>query len=251
MEEHKTGKPAMPAGKYFKYAIGEIILVVIGILIALQINNWNESKKDRTIERETLISLKSDLESAMLQLDFKISQNENYKMMDSLLLDVIHFNKKIPIDSLESLMLKHIFTPGFDPELGTLNEILSTGKMTYIRNRDLRNYISTWNKYMDELNEVDSKLLYFDFEIKTPMYTKLLPMKNNLNTSTSFGKATATDYPKSNYNWDPTTVLTSLEFENMLTNYIIYGNIQHIRLLDIKTNMTDMVAIITKEVKND
>jgi len=32
-------------GKYLKYAIGEIILVVIGILIALQINNWNESKK--------------------------------------------------------------------------------------------------------------------------------------------------------------------------------------------------------------
>jgi hypothetical protein len=42
--ENKTGKPALPAGRYFKYAIGEIILVVIGILIALQINNWNEAK---------------------------------------------------------------------------------------------------------------------------------------------------------------------------------------------------------------
>ena len=31
-------------GKYFKYAIGEIILVVIGILIALQVNNWNENR---------------------------------------------------------------------------------------------------------------------------------------------------------------------------------------------------------------
>ena len=38
----RAGKPALPAGRYFKYAIGEIILVVIGILIALQINNWNE-----------------------------------------------------------------------------------------------------------------------------------------------------------------------------------------------------------------
>ena len=33
-------------GKYFKYALGEIILVVIGILIALQINNWNEDRKE-------------------------------------------------------------------------------------------------------------------------------------------------------------------------------------------------------------
>ena len=41
-------------GKYFKYAIGEIILVVIGILIALQINNWNEGKK--LVEKEFLLS---------------------------------------------------------------------------------------------------------------------------------------------------------------------------------------------------
>ena len=34
-------------GKYFKYAIGEIILVVIGILIAISINNWNENKKEQ------------------------------------------------------------------------------------------------------------------------------------------------------------------------------------------------------------
>jgi len=43
--ENKTEKPALPAGKYFKYAIGEIVLVVIGILIALSINNWNEQRK--------------------------------------------------------------------------------------------------------------------------------------------------------------------------------------------------------------
>jgi uncharacterized protein DUF6090 len=37
-------------GKYFKYAIGEILLVVIGILIALQINNWNEQNKNTESE---------------------------------------------------------------------------------------------------------------------------------------------------------------------------------------------------------
>jgi hypothetical protein len=52
--ENKTGKPALPAGRYFKYAIGEIILVVIGILIALQINNWNENRKQQIKEREIL-----------------------------------------------------------------------------------------------------------------------------------------------------------------------------------------------------
>ena len=237
--------------KYFKYAIGEIVLVVIGILIALQINNWNEVKKNRTIEKETLVSLKIDLQSAMIQLDEKISQNKRYMVLDSLLLDVVHFNKNVQKDSLESLMLGHIFTPGYDPELGTLNEILNTGKMTFIRNGELRNYISTWNKYMDELSEVDSKLLYFDFEFKTPLYTKLVPMKNMLNTYTSFQKASRTNYPKSNYTWNPKILLESIEFENMLTNYIIYGNIQQTRLLDIKNNIKAMISIINQDINHD
>lgn len=43
--KNQLGEPALPVSRYLKYAIGEIILVVIGILIALQINNWNEARK--------------------------------------------------------------------------------------------------------------------------------------------------------------------------------------------------------------
>ena len=53
MERNKTGK-------YFKYAIGEIVLVVIGILIALSINNWNESRIDRKLETAILKQLRSE-----------------------------------------------------------------------------------------------------------------------------------------------------------------------------------------------
>ena len=50
-------------GKYIPYAIGEIILVVIGILIALQINNMNEASKTDKLEYEALQNLKTDFES--------------------------------------------------------------------------------------------------------------------------------------------------------------------------------------------
>lgn len=49
-------------GKYFKYAVGEIVLVVVGILIALQINNWNENEKSQTLAQNYLKLIKSDLE---------------------------------------------------------------------------------------------------------------------------------------------------------------------------------------------
>ena len=57
MEKNKTGK-------YLKYAIGEIILVVIGILIALQINNLNNNKQQRNIEQGYLLSLQTEFNAS-------------------------------------------------------------------------------------------------------------------------------------------------------------------------------------------
>ncbi|OIQ39149.1 MAG: hypothetical protein BM563_04895 [Bacteroidetes bacterium MedPE-SWsnd-G1] len=65
-------------GKYFKYAIGEIVLVVIGILIALQINNWNENKKSRRFEVKILKELRNDLKSNYLEL---AEIRENYEVL--------------------------------------------------------------------------------------------------------------------------------------------------------------------------
>ena len=79
MEKNKTGK-------YFKYAIGEIVLVVIGILIALQINNWNESKKEEKLVENYYQQLLSDLEidnnyakEKILSLESEIQKINDYK----------------------------------------------------------------------------------------------------------------------------------------------------------------------------
>ena len=70
IETQKTGRPALPEGRYFKYAIGEIVLVVIGILIALQINNWNEDRKERHQAYRYLSEFKKDLVSDTLQFQY-------------------------------------------------------------------------------------------------------------------------------------------------------------------------------------
>jgi hypothetical protein len=64
-------------GKYFKYAISEIILVVIGILIALQINNWNEGKKAKEKERQVLTEIVSDLEFTLSDFDRVLNTRTN------------------------------------------------------------------------------------------------------------------------------------------------------------------------------
>jgi hypothetical protein len=55
-------------GKYFKYAIGEIVLVVIGILIALSINNWNERWKIQSNQEKYLTLLKTEAENNLKEI---------------------------------------------------------------------------------------------------------------------------------------------------------------------------------------
>ncbi len=64
-------------GKYFKYAIGEIILVVIGILIALQINNWNEERKEKESLNAIYNLVISDLESDLKTIPEILKYNDN------------------------------------------------------------------------------------------------------------------------------------------------------------------------------
>lgn len=107
MSENKTGK-------YFKYAIGEIILVVIGILIALQINNWNEGNKAKEKEREALLEIVSDLEYSLNDLDEVVNtQNNNLtKNISSLktLINVLQTDQKYN----DSLGAKFYATNSYD-----------------------------------------------------------------------------------------------------------------------------------------
>ena len=83
----KEGKIA----NYLKYAIGEIVLVVIGILIALQVNNWNENRKERVQERKILVELKTTLQN-----------NCNEMVQDSLELIKLNKSSDIIISALQN-----------------------------------------------------------------------------------------------------------------------------------------------------
>ena len=62
LQENLSDRQAGSIQKYLLYALGEILLVVIGILLALQINNWNEYRKERIMEKNYLLAIKTDLE---------------------------------------------------------------------------------------------------------------------------------------------------------------------------------------------
>src|SRR5210317_1476581 len=85
--------------KYLLYAIGEIVLVVIGILIALQINNWNEERRDRIIEQKVLEGLAKNLEMNIERFEKRLNNIQMYSKSGEIILSIIE-NKREETDTL-------------------------------------------------------------------------------------------------------------------------------------------------------
>lgn len=87
-------------GKYFKYAIGEIILVVIGILIALQVNNWNDNQKDQKQARTYLKGIIQDLKIDTSAFNSNISNYKDLIRKKKLVLIPTDYSK-MSVDTLD------------------------------------------------------------------------------------------------------------------------------------------------------
>jgi len=129
-------------GKYFKYAIGEIILVVIGILIALQINNWNQNRINTDKQQDYLIGLKNDLEKQILSFN---TSDQFYDLIickgESILVDFSSIGKLTKIDSINKKLSFLMYSGGYPEITTTFNELNSTGQLNLIRKKSLRSQI--------------------------------------------------------------------------------------------------------------
>ncbi len=127
-------------GKYFKYAIGEIVLVVIGILIALQINNWNEHRKERKKEINILIEIVENLNTDVKNLDLKIAESKEFLERNVQVLE--HLRNRTPLtDSLRQSYSGLVGHGNFQPTLMAY-ENLSTNGIEIIQDKSLRKAIS-------------------------------------------------------------------------------------------------------------
>ncbi len=117
--------------KYLLYAIGEIVLVVIGILIALQINNWNENRKKLKLKASYKISLMNDLALDTLMLGKLI--DENSRTLASLRMQQSRFlGPKTPMDTLVEIA-RNEFNPNFNIRFkynrNSINTLVASGNI--------------------------------------------------------------------------------------------------------------------------
>lgn len=150
--------------KYFKYAIGEIVLVVIGILIALQINTWNENRKDNVEEQELLKAL---------QIDFKETKK---RFAETIMLQntVVNYSRRLLVLYENNQLTEKQDSIGdfvtwgalswwrTEPVTGTYDAMIGAGNIGLLKNKELRRILAEFNAELTagfEDHEYSIKLL--------------------------------------------------------------------------------------------
>lgn len=148
MEKNKTGK-------YLKYAIGEIVLVVFGILIALSMNSSYDKYKINKEEKVLIAGLIHDINQDISWLiDLKeIDSNyiaSNKKLLNAFTTDSIKNDKSLLVSSI----FNSTFTSGFIATKTTINEIISSGKLKHISNDSISNHVQLYYTSVETVMDI-------------------------------------------------------------------------------------------------
>ncbi|TFG74389.1 MAG: hypothetical protein E4H26_08070, partial [Flavobacteriales bacterium] len=143
--------------KYMRYAIGEVILVMIGILLALQVNNWNEERKKNTLEKAYLSQINAEFKNNKIQLDrikaIRQRMGEHCKVLDSLMPFTVQ-----DWDSLKSKIYEVLRTVSFDPTQGSIESFINSSAMDIISDPELGRLLLQWSAMSKDYQE-DERVL--------------------------------------------------------------------------------------------
>jgi len=176
-------------GRYLKYAIGEIVLVVIGILIALSINNWNEWRKDRKIEKGILLEFRDNLERNIALIDIASAEIIEINQTTKTIIEHIEKKKTYPdtlIHHFEELgrsgsYLLKLNTNGYESLKNIGFEILSS---KVIKNEILSLFETSYPSYTKQTEIVNAiwennPMWWHDYFYLRPTESGLIPLNFN------------------------------------------------------------------------
>ncbi len=209
--------------KYLIYAIGEIVLVVIGILIALQVNNLNENRKQDRRVKAFLTKLKEQVDKNKETTKDYIAENQEFVAASMRLMSLIGKEQNKNIDAeLDTLLLYNTLDFYLNLDLIVLEEARNNGDLAAIKSDSLRQSLYTFIKLYDQYLERE-KVTNEDLSINLkPYMNKHYNMRNLINR---YGNAYGIlDFKASPlYKDDNTSILNDQEFENMIVTRILFN----------------------------
>ena len=155
MEKNKTGK-------YLKYAIGEIVLVVIGILIALSINNWNSKRIEKREEITSYKNIKRQINDDKNVISGIIDYNDLYYKQYKYTNQVIEQNDHSKIDTLGIIALKLYKYSDYNRSSNIYQNLINSGELKLLNNRDIIEQIQRLEEtyiYMNRMEKIHFEVI--------------------------------------------------------------------------------------------
>ncbi|PJB18811.1 MAG: hypothetical protein CO117_06945 [Flavobacteriaceae bacterium CG_4_9_14_3_um_filter_33_16] len=200
--------------KYFKYAIGEIVLVVIGILIALQINNWNQERLQQQSELKFLKGIQAEFKLNKDYLINSIKMNQEGlktgKEIMNLMNQDVEILKRINIDSLLFQIFEY---GGFEISENTILEVMQVGQLQNLENDQLKSFILEWSQQKIKIDRNRITLTE-----KSDYLVRYLMTRYPLKNIDKYG-VLAWKNP-STIEVDKYAIFTDLEFENIIDDLL-------------------------------
>ena len=144
--------------KYLRYAVGEIFLVVIGILIALQINNWNEERKIENTVDSVLLNLKKDIHNDIYFLKNLDSIYNNWHVQAASIETTLHEGSIMKIDNLDKWIVGRGSMNHLSINTATFDQMKNTGLLYNIKKPKIANSINEYYAFA----EVEFEKINFD-----------------------------------------------------------------------------------------
>lgn len=208
-------------GKYFKYAVGEIILVVIGILIALSINNYNNNRQQRKIEQAYLLSLQSEFKTNLEKINNCLTENHNQVKAVENMLTLFDDNVRDTISKKETSNIIHLVFKGvttYIPSKGVLTDIISSGNLNLIQNEKLRQKIASFESTLGFLKIQEVAMLEIHRELQNQLNENGSVRKVLINKGFHFKHQSISDSVSNK------KVFGLIKFENTLLDFYLTIN---------------------------
>jgi|GEM_PF-248327 len=236
--------------KYLKYAIGEIILVVIGILIALAINNNNIHRIIKQKEKTYLIGLEEEFQTSKLKLIELTEVNMRSYNGAKQIVGFISNKNEPPTEAEFSGLLFNTFSPdiSFNPNNSLLNEMINSGSLKDIANTKLRIQLTNWVSTIEDISKQEDELRIQREKVLDMFRLNEYSLKtifDQTGVSQELGLPISENY-RSNLN-----LLNSTEFENNILMFILTsyatGNTHYNPLMD---DLNVILELLNNEIKN-
>ena len=236
--------------QYLAYAIGEIFLVVIGILIALQINTWNQQRIENDEELEILFGLKEEFENNLEEINFSIIINSKVTEDCLQLTQLIRTNSIENNPELVDELLVRVGTfNSFDAQTGVASEIVNSGKLNLLKNDALRTQIVNWlTLLVDQEEDILFRSDNYTMNLM-PFLMKRFPLANGeLSKKLPYDKKDYLQtYPEKSPFKPQLVEVDYLEFENQIWHHKHNNDYVSVNELNIK----DFINLTLKMIEDE